>query len=164
MKIRAMQADDWEQVSEIYAQGIAGRNATFETSVPDWESWDEKHLDIGRLVAVDGDNNVLGWIVLSPISHREAYRGVTEDTIYIANSAQGQGVGSALMQALVDATESAGIWTIYAVTFQENKASIALHEKFGFRMLGYRDRVAKLDGVWRSTVILERRSEVVGND
>lgn len=163
MNIRAMVADDWGHVSKIYADGIAGRMATFETAVPAWDYWDEKHLQIGRFVA-EKDGKVLGWIALSPVSHREVYRGVTEDTIYIAHDAQGQGVGSALMQALIAEAELHGIWTIFAVTFQENKASIALHQKFGFRMVGYRERIAKLDGQWRNTVMLERRSQVVGID
>lgn len=164
MHIRRMQADDWEQLSVIYAEGIAGRNATFETTVPEWQLWDEKHLEVGRLVAVDDTGTILGFVGLSGVSHRAVYRGVTENTIYIANSAQGQGVGSALMQALIDESETAGIWMILATTFLENKASIALHEKFGFRMIGYRERIAQLDGIWRNTVMLERRSKVIGND
>lgn len=156
--------DDWEQVSAIYAEGVAGRNATFETAVPDWQTWDEKHLIVGRLVAVDDKENILGWVALGAVSHRTVYRGVSENTIYIANSAQGQGVGSALMQSLIDESEADGIWTILAVTFPENNASIALHQKFGFRMIGYRERIAQLDGVWRNTVMLERRSKVVGNE
>ncbi len=164
MQIRKMQANDWEQVSVIYAEGIAGRNATFETNVPDWQFWDEKHLDVGRLVAADNNNKILGFVGLSAVSHRAVYRGVTENTIYIANSAQGQGVGSALMQALIDEAEADGIWMILATTFPENKASIALHQKFGFRMIGYRERIAQLDGVWRNTVMLERRSKVIGNE
>lgn len=164
MHIRRMQADDWEQASAIYTEGIAGRNATFETTVPEWQLWDEKHLEVGRLVAVDDTGTVLGFVGLSGVSHRVVYRGVTENTIYIANSAQGQGVGSALMQALIDESETAGIWMILATTFPENTASIALHEKFGFRMIGYRERIAQLDGIWRNTVMLERRSAVIGND
>lgn len=161
MNIRPMQAEDWEQVAKIYADGIANRNATFETIVPSWDYWDDKHLDIGRLVAEDNDS-ILGWIALSAVSHRDVYRGVVEDTIYIASDAQGKGVGSVLMQVMIAETEKAGIWSIMAVTFEENKASIALHSKFGFRMVGYRERIAKLEGIWRNTVIMERRSKVVG--
>ena len=164
MHIRPMQAEDWSHVAKIYADGIAGRNATFETTVPDWNSWDEKHLTLGRLVAENDSGELLGWVALTALSHRFVYRGVTEDTIYIATDAQGQGVGSALMQALIDETEANGIWTIMAITFEENTGSIALHQKFGFRMVGYRDRIAQLDGVWRNTVIMERRSKVVGNE
>ncbi|MGB7342009.1 MAG: N-acetyltransferase family protein, partial [Phototrophicaceae bacterium] len=162
MNIRPMQASDWSQVTKIYTEGIAGRNATFETTVPQWEAWDEKHLMIGRLVAENMSGAVLGWVALSAVSHRFVYRGVTENTIYIATDAQGQGVGSALLQALIDASEAAHIWTILAVTFEENTASIALHQKFGFRMVGYRERIAQLDGIWRNTVMMERRSKVVG--
>lgn len=163
MHIRAMKAEDWEQASKIYAEGIAGRNATFETSVPEWDDWVAKRLEIGRLVAEE-NGKILGFIALGAVSQREVYRGVTENTIYIANDAQGKGVGSALMQAQIDQAEANGIWTILAVTFSENKASIALHKKFGFRMIGYRERIAKLDGIWRNTVMLERRSKVIGSD
>jgi len=163
MEIRKMRADDWEQVSKIYADGIAGRNATFETVVPSWEYWDEKHLDVARLVAEE-NGEILGWVALGAVSHREVYRGVTENSIYIANDAQGKGIGSALMQAMIDDSEAAGIWMILCTTFEENVASIGLHKKFGFRMIGYRERIAKLDGIWRNTVMLERRSPVVGND
>lgn len=146
MKIRKMHPDDWKQVSKIYAEGITGRNATFETIVPSWVIWDEKHLDIARLVAEE-NGRILGWVALGAVSHREVYRGITEVTIYIANEAQGKGIGFALMQAMIEQSEAAGIWTILAVTFEENTASIALHKKFGFRMVGYRERIAKLDGI-----------------
>ncbi|MEL6310022.1 MAG: N-acetyltransferase family protein [Chloroflexota bacterium] len=160
--IRPMVSDDWAQVAKIYADGIAGRMATFETNVPEWDYWDEKHLDVGRLVLENSDGVILGWVALSAVSHRDVYRGVVENTIYVASDAHGQGVGSRLMGALVEASEANGIWMIQAVTFQENSASIALHKKFGFREVGYRERIAKLDGVWRSTVMLERRSAVAG--
>jgi len=163
MQIRAMVASDWAQVSQIYAEGIAGHMATFETCVPSWSDWDEKHLDIGRFVAEE-EGVILGWVALGAVSHRAVYRGVVEDTIYVAKNAQGRGVGSVLMATMIDASEKAGIWSILAVTFQENNASIALHQKLGFRMIGYRERIAQLDGVWRNTVMLERRSEVIGND
>ncbi|MGJ3240585.1 MAG: N-acetyltransferase family protein [Anaerolineae bacterium] len=161
--IRPMHAEDWHAVSTIYAQGIAGRNATFETTVPDWQTWDDKHLQVGRFVA-ELEGRVVGWVALGAVSHRAVYRGVVEDTIYIADEVQGQGVGSALIQALITITEASGIWSIIAVTFVENEASIALHRKFGFRMVGYRERIAQLDGVWRNTVLMERRSSVVGCD
>lgn len=163
MQIRAMQASDWKQVSKIYADGIAGRNATFETQVPSWVTWHEKHLQVARLVAEE-NGIILGFVALGAVSHREVYRGVTENTIYIANDAQGKGVGSALMQAMIDESEAAGIWSILATTFESNTGSIAFHQKFGFRLIGYRERIAKLDGIWRNTVMLERRSKVVGVD
>jgi len=160
--IRPMVADDWEQVAKIYADGIAGRMATFETNVPAWDYWDEKHLDVGRLVLENSASKILGWVALSAVSHREVYRGVVENTIYVASDAHGQGVGSRLMSALVEISEANGIWMIQAVTFQENSASIALHKKYGYREVGYRERIAKLDGTWRNTVLLERRSAVAG--
>ncbi len=163
MHIRAMKAEDWEEVSKIYADGIAGRNATFETSVPSWEVWDGKYLKICRLVAEE-DGKILGFTALGAVSARDCYRGVTENTIYVANDTQGKGVGSALMQALIDESEANGIWMILATTFDSNTTSIAFHQKFGFRTIGYRERIAQLDGIWRNTVMLERRSPVIGND
>lgn len=161
MQIRAMTPDDWPDVSRIYKEGIDTNQATFETDVPSWETWDEGHLKICRLVA-EMTGQIVGWAALSPVSKRNAYRGVVEHSIYIGSEARGQKVGFALMHALVEQSEQAGIWTLYASTFPENTASIALHEKCGFRVIGYREHIAQHDGKWRDTVLLERRSEVVG--
>jgi phosphinothricin acetyltransferase len=160
MRIEPMRSHDWPEVRQIYAQGIATRNATFETAVPDWAAWDGKHLPEPRLVARDG-GAVLGWAALSRVSQREVYRGVCEVSVYVAEEARGRGVGNALMAELVRRSELAGIWTLQASVFPENAASMTLHERHGFRVVGRRERIAQLDGKWRDTVILERRSPLI---
>ena len=159
--IRGLRPDDWPEVAAIYAAGIAGRNATFETELPSWEEWDDGHLPEARLVAL-ADGRVVGWAALSPVSDRCCYRGVAENSVYVAPEAQGRGVGRALLEQLVAAAEAAGIWTIQTGIFPENAASIALHERCGFRIVGIRERLGQLDGVWRDVAFLERRSSVVG--
>lgn len=161
--IDAMRPDDWEQVRTIYLDGIATGYATFETNAPDWESWDAGHLTVCRLVARDGAK-ILGWAALSAVSRRQVYAGVAEVSVYIAADARGQGVGDNLLAALIAGSEEQGIWTLQASIFPENQASVALHLKHGFRELGRRVRIAKLHGVWRDTVVLERRSRIAGND
>ena len=147
----------------IYGEGIATGQATFETILPEWQQWDAGHLPLGRFVAREG-NKILGWAALSPVSRRQVYAGVAEVSVYIAASARGKGVGKALMAKLIEASEANGFWTLQSSIFPENLASIELHLKHGFRELGRRKRVAKLQGVWRDTVLLERRSQVVGID
>lgn len=160
MRIEPLRAEHWSDVARIYAEGIATRNATFETEVPGWEAWDGAHLAEHRLVAIE-DGAVLGWAALAPVSERCVYEGVVENSVYVAASAQGRGVGRALLDALVASTEAAGIWTIQTGIFPENAASIGLHERAGFRVVGRRERLGRLDGVWRDVLFLERRSEVV---
>lgn len=152
-----MKAGDWEEVRSIYLEGIASGNSTFETGAPPWEKWDEAHLQIGRLVMRDGDR-ILGWAALSPVSKRNVYRGVAELTVAVTESARGQGVGRALLQALIDESERNGIWTLQASIFPENTASVKLHLRCGFREVGRRERIATLNGVWRDTLLFERRS------
>ncbi len=159
--IAPMQASDWEAVREIYLEGIATRMATFETEAPAWEAWDAAHLPQPRLVARQG-GQVIGWVALSPVSKRPVYVGVAEVSIYVAAESHGQGVGSALMATLIDASEALGIWTLQAGIFPENQASLRLHQKFGFRLIGRRERIGQLDGVWRDTLQFERRSQKVG--
>lgn len=161
--IDSMQPEDWAQVSAIYLEGIATGQATFETAAPDWEQWDAGHLPICRLVARDGDN-ILGWAALSAVSRRKVYAGVAEVSVYVSGKARGQGVGDNLMATLIANSEEQGIWTLQASVFPENRASVALHLKHGFRELGRRERIAQLHGVWRDTVVLERRSRIVGLD
>lgn len=161
--IDSMLSADQEQVLAIYAEGIATGQATFETIVPDWEQWDSNHLATCRLVARCEDR-IVGWAALSAVSRRQVYAGVAEVSIYIAESARGKGVGDSLMAALVEASEASGFWTLQSAVFAENHASIALHLKHGFRELGRRERIAKLHGVWRDTVLLERRSCITGVD
>ncbi len=160
-EIAPMTERDWEAVREIYRQGIATGNATFEQSVPDWRQWDERHLSSCRLVARSADQ-ILGWAALSPVSSRRVYRGVAEVSLYVAEAARGRGIGRRLLDALIDASEQNGIWTLQAGIFAENAASIHLHELAGFRLVGTRERIACLDGRWRDTVLMERRSKVTG--
>ena len=159
--VRAMRADDWPAVAEIYAQGIATGDATFETDVPTWERWDAAHLREHRLVA-DLDGRVVGWTAVSPVSGRCVYAGVVEHSVYVAEAARGRGVGRRLLAALAESTESAGIWTVQTGIFPENETSLAVHRAAGFRVVGVRERPGQLHGRWRNVVLLERRSAVVG--
>lgn len=163
MNIEKMQPGDWEQVAAIYQEGINTGNATFETQCPPWEVWDEKHRKDCRFVARENEK-VAGWVALSGVSVRPVYAGVCEVSIYIADAFKGRGVGSLLMQALIDASVAHGIWMLQAAIFPENTASIHLHEKFGFRQVGIREKIGKRNGVWRDNVFLERRSHSVGTD
>ena len=156
-----MKVEDWEQVRSIYLEGIREGNSTFETDAPSWEQWDAAHHQFARLIAREG-NRILGWAALSPVSKRNVYRGVAEVTVYVTESARGQGIGSALLMALIHESERNGIWTLQASIFPENIASAKLHLRHGFRELGRRERIAALNGVWRDTLLFERRSTKVG--
>ena len=158
--IEPMTAGHWPAVRAIYQEGIATGDATFETVAPTWEAWDRSHLPDHRLVA-RRDGRVVGWAALSPISDRCAYAGVAENSVYVAATAVRQGVGRALLSELVRRAEAAGIWTVQTGVFPENTASLALHHDCGFRSVGVRERIGKLDGRWRDVVLLERRSPLV---
>jgi L-amino acid N-acyltransferase YncA len=160
MEIRPMTHEDWPAVEAIYAAGIATGDATFETSPPGWEEFDRGRLREHRLVAVE-DGEIVGWAALAPTSARECYVGVVEHSVYVAENARGRGVGRALMAALIAGADAAGLWTIQTSIFPENAASVALHERLGFRVVGRRERIARLGGTWRDTVLLERRSPSV---
>ncbi|HEY6230253.1 MAG TPA: GNAT family N-acetyltransferase [Pyrinomonadaceae bacterium] len=160
--IKRMEADDWAAVRAIYLAGIATGQATFETEAPSWTEWDNSHLPAPRLVACSRET-VVGWAALSRVSSRAAYAGVAEVSVYVDEQMRGRGVGTLLLTALVAGSEAAGIWTLQASIFPENSASILLHKSCGFREVGRRERIGKLEGVWRDTILLERRSEVVGN-
>ena len=160
VELRPLERDDWPAVADIYWDGMRGGLATFETEVPTWEAWDAEHLRDHRLVA-DVLGEVVGWAALSPASKRRCYLGVAENSVYVAREAQELGIGRKLLGALIAGAEATGIWTIQTSIFPENRASLALHERCGFRVVGTRERIAKRDGVWRDTVFLERRSEVV---
>ena len=162
MTIIPMTDAHWPAVKAIYEAGMATGNATFETQAPAWEAWDRAHLGHSRLVAVDEAGTVRGWAALSPVSSRCVYGGVAEISVYIAAEARGQGVGRALLQALIADSEAHGIWTLQAGTFEENKASIGLHTQAGFRFIGHRERIGQHHGMWRNTVQMERRSPTVG--
>lgn len=161
-QITAMQSSNWPAVREIYAQGIATRNATFETELPDWEKWDANHRPDCRLVARDENGTLVGWAALSQVSARPVYAGVTEVSVYVTSEARGRGIGKALLGALIEESEAAAIWTLQASIFPENTVSVALHQALGFRQVGIRHKIAKLDGVWRDVVLLERRSAKIG--
>lgn len=161
IQIRSFDSSDWDVVANIYKQGLQTRNATFETQVPDCKTWINKfhpHL----LYVAELKNQVVGWAGLQPVSARKVYEGVVEVTIYIHNSFAGKGIGTDLMKHLIAESEKAGIWTLYASIFPENTASIRLHLKNGFREIGYREKIAQLEGKWRDTVLFERRSKTVG--
>ncbi len=161
--IEAMRPEDWGSVRAIYEEGIATGRATFETAAPEWEAWNAGHLPVCRLVARQvGMPVITGWAALSPVSQRKVYAGVAEVSIYIAGWARGQGVGRALLNRLIAESEQAGLWTLQATIFAENTASQALHRSCGFREVGRRERIAQRDGAWHDTVVLERRSPVVG--
>jgi L-amino acid N-acyltransferase YncA len=161
--IDTMKESDWEQVRSIYLEGIATGDATFETDAPTWEKWNAAHLPSCRLVARSGDT-VRGWAALSPVSSRCVYGGVAEVSIYIGQRYRGIGLGRALLMALITESEKNGLWTLQAGIFPENRASIDLHKSCGFREVGRRERIGKMDGRWRDTVLLERRSGIVGID
>ena len=158
-----MGADDWEQVRAIYLEGIATGHATFELDAPAWDVWDASHLRAARLVARDG-RQVKGWAALSPVSGRCVYAGVAEVSVYVGRAFRGGGVGRALLEQLIRAAEAAGIWTLQAGIFPENTASKELHLRCGFREVGRRERIGQLQGLWRDTLLLERRSKIVGVD
>jgi len=161
VRISEMVAADWSQVCAIYEEGIATGNATFETSAPEWANWNAKHFASCRFVARKGAE-VLGWAALSHVSSRAAYAGVAEVSIYVAGTARGQGIGSQLLAALVDASEAAGVWTLQAGILAENADSVALHSRHGFRIVGTREKIGCLHGRWRDVVLMERRSKKVG--
>jgi L-amino acid N-acyltransferase YncA len=158
-----MRESDWEQVRSIFLEGIATGDATFETDAPPWGKWDASHLPYCRLVARSGDA-VMGWAALSPVSSRCVYGGVAEVSVYIGKKYRGLGLGRDLLTALIADSEENGLWTLQAGVFPENKSSIDLHKRCGFREVGRRERIGRMDGRWRDTVLLERRSATVGND
>jgi L-amino acid N-acyltransferase YncA len=160
MEIRDFRPDDWPEVAAIFDDGIRTGNATFESSPPEWDAWDFGHLPEHRFV-VSSDGVVVGWAALSPYSDRECYDGVAEVSVYVAERARGRGVGRTLLTALIESSERSGIWTLQAGIFPENEPSVALHVALGFCVVGVRERLGRLHGVWRDVLLLERRSEVV---
>jgi L-amino acid N-acyltransferase YncA len=163
LAIGPLESGDWPEVEAIYQEGIETGQATFEVQAPSWEQWDAGHLALGRLVARRAEL-VLGWAALSPVSRRECYAGVAEVSVYVRASERGKGTGRALLEALIAESERQGIWTLQGSTFAENEASLRLQAGCGFRIVGRRDRIAQRRGVWRDTVLTERRSAVAGAD
>ena len=161
LDIDGLKPDDWPRVRDIYLEGIATGLATFEREAPTWEDWDAGHLKVCRLAARE-DRQLVGWAVLSAVSRRRCYAGVAEVSVYVAESHRGRGIGNALLPALIAESERVGIWMLQGSTFPENVASLRLQQQFGFRIVGRRNRIARLHGVWRDTVLTERRSTIVG--
>ncbi len=161
--LRPMTAADWPEAAEIYREGLETGNATFQNSVPNWEEWDAAHLKTGRIVAEMG-GAVAGWAALTPVSGRCVYEGVAEVSVYVGQKFRGAKIGSQLLEKLVLQSEADGLWTLQAGVFPENLASLKIHETAGFRQVGFREKIGKMGGVWRDTVLLERRSKQIGTN
>ncbi|MEU4555401.1 phosphinothricin acetyltransferase [Micromonospora violae] len=159
--VRPMTAGDAGQVLAIYQAGLDSGDASFETTAPTWAQFDAGKLPAHRLVAVGGDGTVIGWVAVSPTSARAVYAGVVEHSVYVDPTARGRGVARLLLDALIASTEAAGVWTIQSGVFGENTASLRLHERAGFRVIGVRERVARHHGRWRDVILLERRSPII---
>jgi L-amino acid N-acyltransferase YncA len=160
VEVRGLRADDWPEVARIYREGIETGNATFETEVPSWDEWNAAHLAEHRFAA-ERDGQVVGWIALLPVSSRACYSGVAEISTYVSEDARSQGVGRELLAAAIESAERGGIWTLQTSVFPENEASLRLLRRFGFREVGRRERIGRLHDIWRDTVLVERRSEVI---
>jgi L-amino acid N-acyltransferase YncA len=160
MEIIPLLPEHWPAVKTIYEQGIATGHATFQTSAPGWDEWDATHLKHSRLVAIQNDQ-VAGWAALTPVSGRCVYVGVAEVSVYVDPASRGQGLGEQLLQALISESEKNGLWTLQAGIFPENIPSLRIHEKTGFRQVGVREKIGQMNGIWRDTILLERRSKIV---
>lgn len=158
---RELEETDWEIASKIYKEGLDTGNATFELNLPDWNEWNSGHLKACRTIA-EIDNEVVGWSALSPVSSRCVYGGVAEVSVYVLSNFSRKGIGSQLLKRLISESEKQGIWTLQAGVFPENKGSITIHERLGFRKVGFRERIGKMNGTWRDTLLLEKRSKLVG--
>ena len=156
MLVRPLERGDYPAVAAVFAEGIATGQATFETAVPSWEEWDAAHLRVHRFVA-ELDGEVAGWCAVVPYSRREVYRGVGEESVYVAERARGRGIGRALLEAVIGSARAGGLWTLQAGIFPDNDASLALHRSLGFRDVGVRERIGRLHGTWRDVVVLELR-------
>ena len=156
-----LEQQHWPTVKKIYEEGIATGNATFQLSAPEWEEWNNNHLPHSRIIAKE-DGIILGWAALTPVSGRCVYAGVAEVSVYVSDSARGKGFGNLLLEKLIEESEANNTWTLQAGIFPENMASISLHKKFGFRIVGRRERIGKMNDIWRDTMLLERRSEKIG--
>lgn len=152
-----------DSVADIYKQGIETGNATFQQDIPTWDKWNNGHLKTCRIIA-ELDNEIVGWAALSPVSRRFVYARVAEVSIYVSNKYKGQKTGTKLLYKLISESEKEGIWTLQASIFDENKASLKIHENLGFRQVGYREKIGKMNGTWRDTILLERRSKIAGTN
>jgi L-amino acid N-acyltransferase YncA len=161
MRLAEINESDYPAIAEIYREGIATGNATFETDVPSWQQWNDTHLLHSRIAFID-DDEITAWAALSPVSGRCVYGGVAEVSVYVKSTAQRKGIGSRLLKELIKSSEQNGIWTLQAGIFPENLASIKIHELCGFRIVGIRERLGKMNGKWRDVCLMERRSQLVG--
>jgi L-amino acid N-acyltransferase YncA len=163
IELRPLNKEDWPFVAEIYKQGIETGNATFQKDIPIWDVWDSGHIKTCRIVASLG-NEIIGWAALTPVSGRCVYAGVAEVSVYVASRYKGQKIGTKLLESLIPESESEGFWTLQAGIFPENIASLKLHENLGFRKVGFREKIGKMNNIWRDTMLLERRSKIVGTE
>ncbi|OPC74795.1 GNAT family N-acetyltransferase [Elizabethkingia miricola] len=163
MEIKPITKDNFSQVVEIYKQGLATNIATFQNDLPQWEEWDKGHLDFCR-ISIYKNKKMLGWTALTPVSSRCVYAGVAEVSVYTAQDERGKGIGTLLLNELIKQSETNGIWTLQSGIFSENQSSIKLHEKCGFRMVGYREKIGKKNGIWKDNVLMEHRSKNIGID
>lgn len=161
IEIKKMISSDWPAIAEIYKEGIATKMATFETEIPSWDQWNKNHIESCRLVAVK-KGQILGWAALSEVSSRCVYGGVAEVSVYVASNARGKKIGERLLGQLILESEKEGFWTLQSGIFPENFASIKLHEKLGFRKIGYRERIGNFEGVWKDNILMEKRSKTIG--
>jgi phosphinothricin acetyltransferase len=162
MKFKELTKEYWSAVKDIYEEGIATGNATFQSSAPTWDEWNTSHVEKARIIAIDDNGEVLGWAALTPVSGRCVYAGVGEVSVYVSADARGKGIGRSLLNELIRQSEENGFWTLTAGIFPENEASLKIHMNAGFKVLGIREKIGKMNGQWRDTVLLERRSAVVG--
>lgn len=158
---RSMKKDDWISVAEIYRQGIESGNATFQRDIPTWDEWNQGHINTCRIV-VSIDNEIAGWAALTPVSGRCVYAGIAEVSVYVSNQFKGQKIGTRLLERLISESEKEGYWTLQASIFPENKASLKIHYNLGFRNVGFREKIGKMNDIWRDTILLERRSKKAG--
>lgn len=163
MEIKLITKDNFPDVVEIYKQGLVTHIATFQNALPQWEEWDKGHLNFCR-ISIYEDNKMLGWTALTPVSSRCVYTGVAEVSVYVSQEERGKGIGKILLDELIAQSEANGIWTLQSGIFSENLGSIRLHEKCGFRMVGYREKIGKKNGIWKDNVLMERRSKNIGTD
>ena len=161
IEIKPLEPLHWNEVRRIYEEGLYTGNATFQTSAPEWDEWDKTHLQTGRLIAIENEK-IIGWAALTPVSGRCVYGGVAEISVYVSENARGKGVGKELLKSLIEESEANGFWTLQAGIFPENIASLKIHEATGFRIIGRREKIGKMNGHWRDTILLERRSQTVG--
>jgi L-amino acid N-acyltransferase YncA len=162
MTVKPLEEAHYPVVKKIYEMGIATGHATFQAEAPGWESWDRSHRKTCRLVMTDEQDQVIGWAALTPVSDRCVYGGVAEVSVYIDSRFRGKGIGKKLLESLIHESEKENLWTLQAGIFPENKASIALHEQCGFRQIGYREKIGQMKGLWRDTILMERRSKIAG--